>query len=307
MEQVSGYGEGLGSRFQAQSTTFICSLLNTTVAVTELRSDNPENGMSGPLVREDAFLVAFHLVDYPINEYFEGHEAAPITSLKAGDTTLHDLKRSPTFMINKPLHGVYFYFPRAALNLIADRAGIPRIEKLSYEPGVGAADRIVPSLVASLVPAFARPEQASRHFVEHVIMAAGVHVAKTYGSSQQHGPLFRGGLAGWQVRRAKEMLTANHEDDLSVVDLANNCGLSASHFCRAFRRSTGLSPHQWRLHHRVDRAKSLLQDRNHSLAEVALACGFSDQSHFNRIFVRLAGISPGAWRRRLEPEAVCRS
>jgi len=307
MEQVSGYGNGLGSRLRAQATTFVCPLPNTRIAVTELRSDNPETGISTPLVREDAFLIALHLVGQPTHEYFEDHGAAPISSLRAGDTTLHDLKRGPQFMINRTFHGVYFYFPRSALNLITDRAGEPRIEELSYEPGVGATDPIVRAVAGSLMPAFAQPEQASRHFVEHVILAVGAHAAKTYGSSQPSAFPFRGGLAGWQVQRAKEMLSAaSRDEDVSIDDLASNCGLSASHFSRAFRQSTGVSPHQWRLQHRVDRAKSLLRDQKRSLAEVALACGFSDQSHFNRIFVRLAGISPGAWRRSLEPAAAFR-
>ena len=50
----------------------------------------------------------------------------------------------------------------------------------------------------------------------------------------------------------------------------------------------------------MDQAKGLLRDGTLSLSEVALACGFSDQSHFTRVFARLIGVSPGARRRYLE-------
>ena len=78
-----------------------------------------------------------------------------------------------------------------------------------------------------------------------------------------------------------------------MADLAIDCGVSVSHFSRAFRQSTGLSPHQWLLKRRVDQAKSLLRDRTLSLSDVALSCGFGDQSHFTRVFTKLTGITPG--------------
>jgi AraC-like DNA-binding protein len=111
--------------------------------------------------------------------------------------------------------------------------------------------------------------------------------------------LKRGGLASWQVRRALGLLEAHLDGNISPVQLAQECGLSPSHFARAFRISTGLAPHQWLLHHRVEKAKAALRDSEASLSVIALACGFADQSHFTRVFSRCAGISPAAWRRAM--------
>jgi AraC-like DNA-binding protein len=300
MPESSAYGDEFGKRLRARATAFVRSLRNTNIAVTELRSDDPEHGVSAPLVREDAFLVALQLVDYPVHEYFEDERAAPVTSLRAGDTTLYDLKRNPQFIINKACHCVQFYFPRAALNLIADEAESRRIEELRYQPGVGVDDPIMRALVTSVMPAFENPDQASRVFLEHLTMAVGVHAAKTYGGMQPIVRPLRGGLAPWQMKRTEETLAANLEGDVSLADLANDCGVSVSHFSRAFRQSTGVSPHQWLLKRRADQAKSLLRDRTLSLSEVALSCGFADQSHFTRVFTRMTGVSPGAWRRNFE-------
>jgi transcriptional regulator GlxA family with amidase domain len=93
-------------------------------------------------------------------------------------------------------------------------------------------------------------------------------------------------------------MSANLQRDVSIADVATECSLSAGHFARAFRRSTGLSPHQWLLQHRIDEAHGLLRDRRLSLAEIACACGFADQSHFTKAYTRLRGITPGAWRRQ---------
>jgi AraC family transcriptional regulator len=87
---------------------------------------------------------------------------------------------------------------------------------------------------------------------------------------------------------------------MPLKDVARECRLSVSHFSRAFRRTIGVAPHNWLLTHRIEVAKEKLRDHRLSLADVALVCGFADQSHFTRVFTRLAGVSPGAWRRALE-------
>lgn len=298
MPQSSGYGEEFGRRLRARPTAFLSrSLRNTSIAVTEIRNGNPERGLSSSLVKEDAFLIALQLVDYPVHEYWEDGRPAPVAALRAGCTTLYDLKRDPVFNINSPIHCVHFYFPRAALNAIADNAEAGRIDELRYQPGAGVDDLVVRGLTQSLLPAFEHPEQASRLFVEHVTLAVGAHAASAYGGMQMIRRPVRGGLAPWQERRVKEMIAASLDGDVSLVALAKECGLSASHFSRAFRQSLGMSPHQWLLQRRIEAAKDLLRSSEVALSEVALACGFANQSHFTRVFTGCTGMSPGAWRR----------
>jgi len=103
------------------------------------------------------------------------------------------------------------------------------------------------------------------------------------------------GLAPWQERRAEELM--DQTLDITLSQLAESCRLSVSHFVRAFRHSTGLSPHQWLIRRRVNKAMALLSEDNLSIADIALACGFSSQSHLNRAFAAQAGVPPGRWRR----------
>jgi AraC family transcriptional regulator len=156
------------------------------------------------------------------------------------------------------------------------------------------------------LPAFDHAAEASPLFVDSVVGAVGVHVARTYGALKVRPRAARGGLAPWQERRAKELLSSNLGGDLTIATIAKACGLSSSQFSRCFRQTTGLAPHQWLLHRRVEVAKDLLPRSGTSLSEIGLACGFADQSHFTRVFTRIVGVSPGAWRRSfcLRPQAL---
>ncbi|WP_312016802.1 helix-turn-helix transcriptional regulator [Bradyrhizobium japonicum] len=84
-----------------------------------------------------------------------------------------------------------------------------------------------------------------------------------------------------------------------LSELASLAGLSQFHFVRAFKNSVGLSPYQYVLSERVRAAKELLLNRNLSIADVALAVGFSDASQVNRAFRKLIGATSTVFRRQL--------
>lgn len=104
-------------------------------------------------------------------------------------------------------------------------------------------------------------------------------------------------LAPWQLRRATEFMAAHHSTGVRLSDLAEITGLSQSYFGRAFKASTGLTPHRWLLNTRINRAQELLLNTDLPLVEIALETGFSEQSHFTRVFRSIVGFSPAAWRR----------
>jgi AraC-like DNA-binding protein len=193
-----------------------------------------------------------------------------------------------------------FYLPRAALDAIADDANAPRIGDLSYKPGAGVNDGTISCLGNLLLPALSHPDQANPLFVDHVLLAVGVHVAQTYGGMRPMSQPVRGGLAPWQERRATEILRASVKRSVTLMEVARECGLSVSYFSHAFRRTLGVSPHKWLIEQRVVLSKEKLRDNGLSLSDVATECGFSDQSHLTRAFRQTVGVSPGAWRQSLK-------
>ncbi|WP_187435851.1 AraC family transcriptional regulator [Bradyrhizobium hipponense] len=108
----------------------------------------------------------------------------------------------------------------------------------------------------------------------------------------------RGGLRPRRLRMVTDYLRDHLADNVGLLELANIAQLSRSHFCRAFRASTGLSPHQWLLIARIEKAKELLVSDMLPISEIALLTGFADQAHLSRHFSRTVGSSPGAWRRQ---------
>jgi AraC family transcriptional regulator len=76
--------------------------------------------------------------------------------------------------------------------------------------------------------------------------------------------------------------------------------MSSFHFAREFKKATGTTPHQYLIRFRVEKAKSLLVDRDLPLVEVGLRAGFSHQSHFTRLFRRITGTTPHLFRTALE-------
>lgn len=106
-------------------------------------------------------------------------------------------------------------------------------------------------------------------------------------------------LSDCRVRRVFDYIEDNLAESISLADLASVVGLSASHFKVLFREATGLSPHQYLIRRRVERARNLLGDRELSISQVALKAGFTHQSHLARHMHRLLGISPKGLRERL--------
>jgi AraC-like DNA-binding protein len=301
MATSEGYGQRLAERLGAEEAHAIVTrvLRTADMAVTETRCDDPVLELSHSIQREDAFLVALTLRDFPNRQYWEDGRQMPVCDLRTGQVDFHDLKRDPVALLDKPYHDLFFYLPRSALDAIADEADVPRIGDLNHEP-VAIDDTTISSLGRAILPALSHPDQASQLFVDHVLLAVGVHVAQTYGGMRALPRPARGGLAPWQVRRAKEILCTNLDGRVQLKEVARECRLSVSHFSRAFRRSMGVAPHNWLLTRRVEVAKEKLRDDRLSLSDVALACGFADQSHLTRVFTRMVGISPGAWRRALD-------
>ena len=151
-----------------------------------------------------------------------------------------------------------------------------------------------------MLPALRHPDQANPLFVDHVLLAVGAHIAQTYGGMRPVSRLVRGGLAPWQERRAREFLRANIKRRVALKDGARECGISVGYFSHAFRRTLGMTPHKWLIEQRVVLCKEKLRDDGLSLSDVAIECGFSDQSHLTRIFRQRVGVSPGAWRRAVK-------
>jgi AraC family transcriptional regulator len=98
--------------------------------------------------------------------------------------------------------------------------------------------------------------------------------------------------------RAIDLIEARFSEQVRLHELADAVGLGVRQFSREFRRATGQTPHQYLLRRRVEHAKQLISSAV-PLAEVAVQCGFADQSQLTRTFAHQVGTPPGRYRRRM--------
>ena len=96
------------------------------------------------------------------------------------------------------------------------------------------------------------------------------------------------------VTRARAYLNAHFEENISLADLAKAANLSPFHLSRVFTARTGLPPHEYQTARRIRHAKRMLE-AGEPAAQVAVDCGFADQSHLSRAFKRIMGMTPGQY------------
>lgn len=106
-----------------------------------------------------------------------------------------------------------------------------------------------------------------------------------------------GGFSKNALEQATDYINDNLPRKLTLAEIAGVAHMSPDHFARLFRAATGLSPHQYVIQQRVQRAKGLLSDTDLAVAEVAMVVGFSNSSHLAHHVRRLLGVPPSALRR----------
>lgn len=263
-------------------------------AATRLRSSTAL-GMTADHVQEDAFQLSLQLRDYSGFLWHQGRKLSPLIQA-AGTIATYDYRDIWRADLAAGFDCVNYHLPRPALESLTRDRGGRNLDTLSLPPGEVSSDPVIAALTASLMPAFECPDETSALFRDHVGWSIAAHVVTRYGGLSDDS-LKPGALGQWRERRVKELIDANLGGNLSLADIAEDCGISVSHLIRGFKRANGVPPHQWLLQRRVELAKTLLLDPRTPVAVIAVACGFADQSHLTRVFARLAGAPPGAWRR----------
>jgi AraC family transcriptional regulator len=291
------YGDRLATAFGTEPASAISasSLGSARILVTHLQCDGPCDRMTRAVPTEAAFSIMLHRRALPSHKLWLDGRLVHSGGYAAGTVSIAGLEQSPVAYLGSPFDNVQFYISRAALDALAAEEGVRRIDTLDWTRGTH--DPVLGHLADALRPALEQPGQAKSLYIDHVLLAAQAHIAHAYGGMRSTVPSARGGLAPWQERRAKELIHARLEEDVSLAELADACELSRSYFSRAFKQSVGVTPYQWLVQRRVERAQELMLESEHPLADIALASGFSDQSHFTRVFSGMVKVSPARWRR----------
>lgn len=159
-----------------------------------------------------------------------------------------------------------------------------------YDPGAAA-------LCARLWDEAVEDNPHGRLFADGAIVALLAILLRVATKQPLAADRAKGGLTPVQLQRVIELVRARLDGELTLAILASAAGLSSFHFSRAFKLSTGESPHAFVLRTRVEHAQLLLQSTRIPITEVALACGFADAQHLAKLFRLKLGTTPTAYRR----------
>ena len=138
-----------------------------------------------------------------------------------------------------------------------------------------------------------------RLYSEILATQLAIHLLRDYCTFPAQLKHYDKGLSRQQLKAVISYIDANLEASISLKDLARVSGLNSHHyFCHLFKQSTGVSPYKYVIEQRVEKVKQLLK-QDLPLIEIALECGFSDQSALSRTFRKCVGTTPRGYRRQL--------
>lgn len=219
---------------------------------------------------------------------------ALLPSLGPGSLCLMPRGASSAWEVRGPVRMFHLYISRQALDrfvaetLDADPAALALQERFYFN------DPVIEGMIRAAILPLNWDEPAERIAVSHASQSLIAYLAARMTNRGPGTAKAQGGLAPRILKRLEDFIGAHLAEPLTIADLAACAGLSPYHFARAFKRSTGESPHAFVLRRRIEHAKILLRD-NLPLADLAAACGFSSQSHFTARFREATGVTPGQY------------
>jgi AraC-like DNA-binding protein len=275
--QTSGEGEWLHRRFHSAVRASLAAGLPDVapqVTFTSLRAEHWTR--LGDVTPEDAYTLHLNRrssTSISLGGRLGGRQKHDIPFRGA---TLFDLSDLPMVEIGGRFDMIRVYLPRQRMISVAESMARRSDVKLRL-PKPGFDDYVVNNLFNIINFALDNPERISPLLADEVSVLLMSHLVHNYSDAS---PIerSRGGLASWQERIAKEVLFARICNLPTVDELGQACGVSARHFIRAFRQSTGRTPHQWLMEERALKAKNLLEHSDRTLAEISELCGYANQA-----------------------------
>lgn len=165
-------------------------------------------------------------------------------------------------------------------------------------PRLAAVDPLLDQLAMALSSEVELHPKDNALFIETTAQLLAIHLLRYHCSRTVDVPKFRGGLPSVKLRRIRELIMARLHAPPSLAELSDEAGTSQYHFSRQFKVSTGMSPHQYVLKQRLDKARELLSGTDLPITEVAARTGFTTSTYFATFFRRTFGETPSSYRRR---------
>ena len=178
-------------------------------------------------------------------------------------------------------------------------------EGLSITSEIELIDRFVVSdpllrqIVLAIYQKSKEPHALNRLYLESLQNTLMLHLLRHHCNLKVIEPNLSSGLSKLQLKEIMDYIDTNLSKGLGLAELAKVIQVSPPHFSRLFKQSMGISPHQYVLRCRIEKAKILLAEKKLPVKQIAQALGFYDQSHFSRAFRQSVGVTPKRYQQRL--------
>jgi AraC family transcriptional regulator len=224
-------------------------------------------------------------------------KSVAIGTARSGVVTIIPAGSSARWDIPGVVDVIQLYLPHTTLERVGREAGAPAPGHLLER--TGHPDPVASGLLISAADVLEGNTALDALFRQQLTDLLATRIlAEHTGVPTTFEPIM-GGLSPHALRRAIERLRSFNDTDVSLASLASDAGLSRFHFCRAFKESTGLSPHAWLRQQRLEQAMNMLRDTDASIVSVAAELGYASQTAFAAAFRKLTGETPSDWRRRM--------
>ena len=174
---------------------------------------------------------------------------------------------------------------------LVEDSSIELIPQFMNEP-----DELIQGIFSTLKDESRSNDFGSSLLIDRLKSTLAIYLLLKYCNTKPKLSIYQNGLSKPKLKQITEYINEHLDSDLKVLELAAIAQISPYHFIRLFRNATNLTPHQYVLHRRVEKAKYLLRHKNSSISEIAFAVGFCDQSHFTKYFKRITGVTPRQYK-----------
>ena len=154
----------------------------------------------------------------------------------------------------------------------------------------------IEAIAIMLLTELQQEQLGSKLYIDSLTNALAVNLLRHHTTTKPCLPIYEGGLPTRQLQQILDYIDTYLDQDIKLANLALLLDMSQFHFSRLFKQSIGMSPYQYLIQQRVERAKQLLKQTDYFIADIALECGFNSHSHLSKQFRQLTGMTPKAYR-----------
>lgn len=231
----------------------------------------------------------------PVVVEWQSHDRFHKRQMNPGDVSLHTIGELPNFRLHQTVELFEIVLMPQFIHQVLQ--GMGNTVATDLVSSYGITDPQIQRIAASLKAELDMGCPGGQLLGESLATALVVHAFTHYSDQQQVDSEQLNGLPRSDLQRVLAFICDNLAQDLTLSALAGVIDLSPHYFAMQFKQSIGVTPHQYVVQQRIEKAKRLLLNSNTSVAEISYSVGFTNQSHLNFHFKRVMGVTPGQYRR----------